>query len=127
MSQQRVAITGLGVICAIGANTVEMWDSLSNGRPGIGPLTLTDTARLRINNVAEVHGYDPSKHFTPAQNDHIDRFAQFALIAAREASRDSGIVWTDELRERAAHITAALVGGGISADERSEDLSLRRK
>jgi nodulation protein E len=127
MSQQRVAITGLGVICALGENAPTVWESLRAGRSGIGPLTLADTTRLRINNVAEVHGYDPAKYLTPAQNDHMDRFAQFALIAAREASRDSGIVWTDELRERAAIVTGSGIGGQGTQDQGFVDVYLQGK
>ncbi len=116
MPQRRVVVTGLGVICAIGANSAEVWESLRAGRSGIGPLTLVDTARLRFSNVAEVHNYDPTTHFTPSQVDHLDRFAQFALIAAREAATDSGIVFTDELRSRAAIVTGTGIGGQGTQD-----------
>jgi nodulation protein E len=124
MPQLRVAVTGLGAICAIGANTAEVWESLQAGRSGIGPLTIADATRLRFANVAEVHGYDPGNHFTPAQVDHMDRFAQFALIAAREAARDAGIVWTDELRERGAIVTGSGIGGQGTQDQGFVDVYL---
>jgi len=125
MPNRRVAVTGLGAICAIGANAAEIWDSLRTGRPGIGPLTLVDTAGLRMVNAAEVHGYDPAIHFTPSQIDHLDRFAQFALIAAREAIQDSGVAWTDELRERAAIVTGSGIGGQSTQDAGFQDVYMR--
>jgi nodulation protein E len=125
MPQRRVAVTGLGVICAIGKNTAEVWESLRNGRTGIGPLTIADTARLRFSNVAEVHDYDPKNHFTSSQVDHLDRFAQFALIAAREAARDSGIVWNDDLRERGAIVTGSGIGGQGTQDQGFLDVYAR--
>ena len=125
MSQRRVAVTGIGAICAIGANTAEIWESLRTGRSGIGPLSIDDLLRLRFKNAAEVRNYDPKNYFTPSKIDHIDRFAQFALIAAREAVRDSGIEWTDKLRSRAAIITGTGIGGQGTQDVGFLDVDVR--
>jgi len=113
----RVAITGIGVICAIGNTREEFASGLREGRCGIGGITLADVSGLRFHNGAEVKGYVPEQHFEPRQLDVIDRFAQFAAVAAREAVSDSGIVWTDELRERCAIVTGSCVGGQTSEDQ----------
>ena len=113
----RVAITGIGVICAIGNTREEFASGLCEGRCGIGGITLADVSGLRFHNGAEVKGYVPEQHFEPRQLDVIDRFAQFAAVAAREAVSDSGIVWTDELRERCAIVTGSCVGGQTSEDQ----------
>jgi nodulation protein E len=125
MPPRRVVITGLGGICALGNDVPHIWDSLRAGRPAIGPIENVDTSELRFRNAAEVRGYDPFAHFTPSAVDHLDRFAQFALVAAREAVRDSGIAWTPELRERSAVVTGSGVGGQSTEDAGFEDVYKR--
>jgi nodulation protein E len=75
-----------------------------------------DVSEFRFQNGAEVRGYDPAQHFEAAQSDLLDRFAQFALIAARQAVRDAGVVFTPELRQRTAIGTGSSVGGQSSED-----------
>ena len=113
---RRVAITGLGTICAIGRTTAEFADSLREGRSGIAPIESTDTSQLRFQNGAEVRGYSHQPYFDDRRADFIDRFAQFAVIAAREAVTDSAIEWTPELRENTAIITGSCVGGQSTED-----------
>ena len=110
----RVAITGLGVISASGNTCAEFWASLTAGRSAIAPIEAVDRTLLRAPNGAEVRGYDPLRHFEPRQVDLLDRFAQFAVIAAREAVSDAGV--TRGLDE-AAIFTGACVGGQTSEDE----------
>jgi len=117
MAPRRVAVTGLGVISALGHDIGSFWEALSAGCPGIARIQSVDLSRLRFQNGAEVRGYDPARHFKPAQADLLDRFAQFALIAARQAVRDAGIVFTPELRQRIAIVTGSSVGGQSSEDE----------
>lgn len=113
---RRVAITGLGAICALGRNTTEMGESLRQGRSGIAPITSTDMSMIRFQNGAEVAGYSHQPYFEDRRADFMDRFAQFAVIAAREAVQNSGIEWTPELRENAAIITGSCVGGQSTED-----------
>lgn len=113
---QRVAISGIGVICALGRNTAEFWDALCQGRCGIGPIESADCSCLRFRNGAEVHGYSHQPYFDDKRADFIDRFAQFAVIAAREAVGDAGIEWSEDLRENTAIVTGSCVGGQSSED-----------
>jgi nodulation protein E len=113
---RRVAITGLGAICALGRNVAEVGESLRQGRSGIAPIESTDMSQLRFRNGAEVHGYTHQGYFEDRQADFIDRFAQFAVIAAREAVAGAGVVWTPELRETAAIVTGSCVGGQCTED-----------
>ena len=119
---RRVVVTGVGVISALGHNAGEFWQALAAGRSGIGPMQLVDASLLRFPNAAEVHGYNPAGHFQNKEVDFLDRFAQFAVIAAREAVRDSGIEWTPELRERSAVVTGSCVGGKTTEDEGFQNL-----
>ena len=113
---RRVAITGMGAICAIGRTVPEFAESLRMGRSGIGPIESTDSSMLRFQNGAEVRGYCHRPYFDDRRADFIDRFAQFAVIAAREAVQDAGVEWTPELRETAAIITGSCVGGQTTED-----------
>ncbi len=113
----RVAVTGLGVISAIGHNSGEFWQSLELGRSGIGPLQAVDPALLRFSNGAEVRDFAPSGHFDEKDISLLDRFAQFGVIAARQAIAAAGIQWTQHLRESAAIITGSCVGGQTTEDE----------
>jgi nodulation protein E len=125
MSQRRIAITGIGTISALGTNAAESWETLRAGRPAIALFDNPELSSLRFQNAAAVRGYDPAAHFTPSQIDHMDRFAQFAVIAAREAARDSGITWTDDLRQRTAIITGSGTGGQSTEDKGFADVYLR--
>ncbi len=116
MPPQRVAITGMGIISALGANLAETWSSLVQGKSGIAPIQLLDVSKLRFQNGAEVRGYDPQQHFEERQIDMMDRFAQFALIAARQALADSGLKIDPELSGKTAVVTGSCVGGQTSAD-----------
>jgi nodulation protein E len=75
-----------------------------------------DRTKLRFQNGAEVHGYKPCEYFEPKQTDCIDRFAQFGVIAAREAVRDAGLEWNTEARESTAIVTGSCVGGQGTED-----------
>src|ERR1700730_18683584 len=122
MASRRVAITGFGMISPLGLNLEDTWKSLREGRPGIGAIQSADCSTLRFQNGAEVRGYDALKHFEGGRDAYIDRFAQFSVIAAREALRDSGIELTPELRELAAIVCGSAVGGQAALEAGFEDL-----
>ena len=112
----RVAITGAGAICALGRNASEFAAAISSGRSAIGPIRSTDMSQFRFQNGAEVPDYSHTPYFDDRRADFIDRFAQFAVIAAREAVADAAPPWTPELRENAAIITGSCVGGQSTED-----------
>src|SRR6202167_320433 len=122
MASRRVAITGLGIISPLGLNLEDNWKSLSEGRPAIGPIKGADCSTLRFKNGAEVTGYDPLKHFEGGKDAYIDRFAQFSVVAARQALRDSGIAVTPGLGERTAIVCGSAVGGQAALEAGFEDL-----
>ncbi|MDP8980451.1 MAG: beta-ketoacyl-[acyl-carrier-protein] synthase family protein [Acidobacteriota bacterium] len=114
--QHRVAVTGIGVISALGLNQTSFWNALSEGRSGIGPLEAVDRTLLRFQNVAEVRDYNFASYFDEKEIGLLDRFAQFNVVAAREAAADSGLEWTPELRENTAIVTGSCVGGKTTED-----------
>ena len=125
MSARRVAVTGMGVICALGCNTAAVWNAACAGRCGIGPIHSVDVSKLRFHNGAQIRGYDPGQHFEPNRADLLDPFAQFAIIAAREALRDSGLTLTRELREKTAVVTGSCIGGQTTQDAQFIELYQR--
>jgi nodulation protein E len=114
--RHRVVVTGLGVVCALGHDTRCFWESLRAGRSGIEPLEGVDRTQLRFQNGAEVRGFDSSRYFEQKDIDLLDRFAQFCVVAAREAVADSGIEFTPELCERTCIVTGSCVGGQCTED-----------
>jgi nodulation protein E len=113
---RRVAITGAGAISALGRNIAEFAESLREGRGGIGQIESAGVASLRFQNGAEVKDYSHQPYFDDRRADFMDRFAQFAVIAAREAVRDAAVEWTPELRETSAIVTGSCVGGQSTED-----------
>jgi nodulation protein E len=116
MSARRVAVTGLGMICALGKNTSEAWNAVCESRSGIASIHSIDLSELRFQNGAQVSQYDPGKYFEADRIRLLDPFSQFAIIAAREALQDSGITLTPALRENAAIVTGSGMGGQSTQD-----------
>jgi nodulation protein E len=116
MKGRRVVITGLGVISSLGHDPAGFWDGLVRGRSGIGPVDPERLPGLRFENIAEVRGYDPLAHFEPRQLVVLDRFAQFALVSARQAVRESGLAWSSQLRNRTAVVTGTCIGGQMTSE-----------
>ncbi|HEX5424446.1 MAG TPA: beta-ketoacyl-[acyl-carrier-protein] synthase family protein [Candidatus Acidoferrales bacterium] len=124
MPWRRVVITGVGVISSLGVTIEENWAALREGRTGIAPLQGIDFHKLtlRFANGAQVRSFDPTRHFEPGKEDYVDRFAQFSVVAARDAMRDSGLDLTPQLRERSAIVCGSAVGGQAAIEGGFEDL-----
>jgi nodulation protein E len=116
MRERRVAITGMGAICALGQGIGEMWSALREGRSGIAPIESLDVSNLKFRNGAEVRQFRTDEYFDPNRADLLDRFAQFALLAARQAVQDAGITLKPALRENAAVVTGSCLGGQSTQD-----------
>jgi len=86
---KRVVVTGLGVVSPVGNNVADMWDSIRNGRHGIGEITSFDLEGHKVTMGAEVKDFDFGDKRAAKR---LDKTSQYALIAAREAAADSGIV-----------------------------------
>jgi len=122
-----VAVTGLGVVSALGANRLEFWTSLAAGRDGIGPIQGLDGWQLRFQNGAQVKTLDVGAHFSQKDADMLDPFARFLIVAAREAVADAGIEWTPALKARTAIVTGCCVGGQATEDIGFSDLYLEKR
>ena len=113
----RVAITGIGVVSPVGNDLEAFWRALVEGRSGIGPLASIPTERLNVRIAAEVKNHAPEQNFSSRAIPLLDRFAQFAVIAARHAVADAGLTFGEEL----AQTTATIVGTGVGGQNTLDD------
>jgi nodulation protein E len=123
----RVVVTGIGVVSALGGNAREFWDSLRAGRSGIGPITKVDTTDLRFKNAGEVHGFNAADHFDDKALMWLDPFSHFGIAAAREAVVDSGVDFSNGLAERSGVITGSCLGGKETEDRLFFELYSEKK
>ncbi len=127
MAARRVVVTGIGAICAQGKTACEFWQALREGRSGIHRIETVDVSGFKFQNGAEVPNFRPTDYFDEKTAGLLDRFAQFTLIAAREAVLDSGVEWTPALREATAIVTGSCVGGQLAEDAGYVDLFLEKR
>jgi nodulation protein E len=118
--QRRVAITGLGIFCAAGKQREEFWRNLTAGNSAIDVLEGFPT--VRFSRGAQLRGYIPSDHFDAKQLDLFDPFAQYALIATREALAQSGLPLTEETKQATGVITGSCLGGKLTEDNAFREL-----
>ena len=113
----RVAVTGLGLVCALGNTVAEGWARISRGESGIRPLRDPGNPPYKFRHGAEAQQFEPLDYFTEKDLLMLERFALMATAAAREAVRQSGIRFEGELGDRSAVITGSSVGGQFSEEE----------
>jgi 3-oxoacyl-[acyl-carrier-protein] synthase II len=89
MNTRRVVVTGLGAITPIGNNIPDFWNNLIEGKSGAGPITHFDTSKFKTKFACEVKGFEFDKYFDRPELRKMDKFTQFAMIAADEAIKDS--------------------------------------
>jgi len=114
---RRVVITGMGVFAASGKEAESFFASLVNGRSGIGRISLFDPSALSVQIAAEVPAYTPTDYFPAKRLELLDRFSQFALIAAREAMQASGLAVREEERPRFGVVVGSGMGGAQTLDQ----------
>ena len=109
--ERRVVITGLGAITPIGNDAKEFWKSIKDGKCGIYQITKFDTTDFKVKLAAEVKGYNPEDYFDRRDAKRLDTFSQYAMIASREAWKDSGLDKETENMERVGVIIGSGIGG----------------
>jgi len=109
MEARKVAVTGLGAVSPLGLSVAELWDSVSKGRSGIGPITSFDPSAFDSRIGAEVKGFDPGLFIPPKTARRMDRFCQLGMAAAVQAVEDAGL---EPAKEDLARV-GVFVGSGI--------------
>jgi 3-oxoacyl-[acyl-carrier-protein] synthase II len=116
MKRRRAAVTGLGIITAIGCDVHAFWENLTKGVCGIDAITLFDASRYRSRKAAEVKGFDPHRYFSARQLQRMSRCDQLGLKAAAEAVLDCGLDLQSADRERIGVFIGGGAGGIFSAE-----------
>lgn len=111
MELKRVVVTGLGAITPVGNTVEEFWNALVNGESGAGPITRFNPEKFKTQFACEVKNYNPEKYFDRKEVRKIDLYAQFAMIAADEAMKDSGLDLSRTNLDRIGVIIASGIGG----------------
>ena len=125
LERKRVVVTGLGALTPIGNTLADYWQGLLEGRNGIGSITLFDPSRHVCRIAGEVKGFDPLEYLDRKDAKRMDRFAQFAVSASKQAIADAQFVIND--------LNAAQVGviigtgiGGLKVLEEQQEVYLTR-
>jgi beta-ketoacyl-acyl-carrier-protein synthase II len=111
---RRVVITGIGVFASTGKNADCFFKALVQGRSAIRRIQQFDPALLSVQIGAEVPDYNPLDYFPAKRLDLLDRFSQFALLAAKEAMDSSGLQLRDGERPRFGVVTGTGMGGATT-------------
>ncbi|MFB2934026.1 beta-ketoacyl-ACP synthase II [Aerosakkonemataceae cyanobacterium BLCC-F154] len=115
--RKRVVVTGLGAITPIGNTLKEYWEGLLSGRNGIELITLFDASKHDCRIAGEVKGFDPHEYLDRKDAKRMDRFAQFAVAASKQALADAQFV----INELNAEQVGAIIGTGIGGLKVLED------
>ena len=105
----RVVVTGMGIISPLGLDVATTWDGIVNGRSGVDFITAFDPEGFDTHFAAEVKGFDPENYLDRKEARRMDRFAQFAAVAAQQACKQAGL-------ERGAvdpYRVGVIIGSGI--------------
>lgn len=108
---KRVVITGLGAITPIGIGKDAFWEGLMEGKNGIGKITRFDASEYGAQIAGEVKGFEPTDYIDKKESKRMDRYAQFAVAAAKLAIEDAGLDLEKEDRDRIGTYIGAGIGG----------------
>jgi 3-oxoacyl-[acyl-carrier-protein] synthase II len=123
MEQRRVVVTGLGLVCGVGKTAPEVWEGLLAGRSGMAEIKAFDLTGHSVRFAAEVKDFDPLLFIDKKEARKMGRFIHFAIAAADEAMKHSGLVVTEEISERfGVHIGSGI--GGFDVIEREHSAML---
>jgi len=112
MELKRVVVTGLGAITPLGNDVATTWEAAVAGKSGAGPITHFDASKFKTQFACEVKGFNAADHIDRKKLRQLDLYAQYAIVAARQAVEDSGLEQAPNLdRNRVGVIVAAGIGG----------------
>jgi 3-oxoacyl-[acyl-carrier-protein] synthase II len=123
--RKRVVVTGLGAITPIGNTLDEYWAGLTSGKSGVGSITIFDPVRHDCKIAAETKGFDPLQYVEKKEAKRMDRFAQFAVCASKQALADSGLKITD-LNARDVGVIVGTGVGGLKVLEDQQEIYLTK-
>lgn len=108
---RRVVVTGIGILSSVGKTAPESWENVKAGKSGIAGITRFDISQYPVYIAGEVKNYDPLNYFDRKEARKYDPYIQFALIAAEEAVKDSGLDLEKVDRDRVGTYIGSGIGG----------------
>ncbi|RAI15160.1 MAG: beta-ketoacyl-[acyl-carrier-protein] synthase II [Candidatus Melainabacteria bacterium] len=111
MEKRRVVVTGMGVVSPYGVGTDKFWDNIKAGKSGIGHPDLIDLDKHVVKIAGQAKGFNELDYFSEKEAKKLDRYVEFALVAAEEAVKDSNIDFSKEDPYRAGSIVSTAAGG----------------
>ncbi|MCU9534230.1 beta-ketoacyl-ACP synthase II [Streptococcus sp. CSL10205-OR2] len=111
MKENRVVITGMGVTSPIGNTPEEFWDSLVEGKIGIGPITRFDTQDFTVYNAGEIKNFPFDKYFVKKDKNRMDMYSMYAIYATLEAINNANLSLDDVDKDRLGVIVSSGIGG----------------
>ncbi len=109
--KRRVVVTGLGVVTSLSCQVEDLWQRILAGESGIHPLQIFDTADFKVRFGGDIHDWNPVEYIASKEMKRIDRFTQFALVAAVDAVDDAGLDFNVEDQFRCGVILGSGIGG----------------
>lgn len=128
MELKRVVVTGMGAITPIGNDVASTWNAALNGVSGAAPITHFDASKFKTQFACEVKNFNGEEHFDRRKLRQLDLYAQYALVAARQAVADAGL--EDEgafNKDRVGVIVAAGIGGLHTFEEEAGYYALNQE
>lgn len=122
MKEQRVVVTGMGMVSPVGLDAPETWECIVKGTNGIAPITLFDASNQETTIAGEVKGFDPGRYMDRKEIRRNDRFVQLAMAAAKEAVESARLAITPENAEEVGVIMGSGIGGITTLEEQIRTL-----
>jgi 3-oxoacyl-[acyl-carrier-protein] synthase II len=124
IQNNRVVVTGIGIICPLGLNMYQTWESLVSGQSGIDYITLFDANAIACKTkfAGEVKGFDPTNYVDRKSARRMDRFSQFALVAAKEALNQAELQVSPENSNSIGIFVGSGIGGLTTLFEQTKVL-----
>ncbi|MCA9099992.1 MAG: beta-ketoacyl-ACP synthase II [Pirellulales bacterium] len=108
---RRVVVTGLGAVTSLSCNVEDLWARTLRGESGIHQLTAFDTSDFKVHFGGEISDWSTDGYLPAKEAKRVDRFAQFAIVAAEDAVRDAGLDLSKEDPFRCGVILGSGIGG----------------
>lgn len=124
MMKRKAVVTGMGVVSPLGCNLDQFWQSILEGKSGVGPVTKFDASGFTTSIAAEVVGFKPEDYIQKKDLRRLDLSAQYAIVASEDAVKDSGLDIKSVDLDRCGVVIGSGIGG-ISTFEKQRDLLLK--
>ena len=120
--KRRVVMSGLGVVTSLSCKVDDLWSRVLAGESGIHPIRLFDVSDFKVTIGGDIYDWNPSDYIDPKELKRLDRFTQFAIVAATDAVADSGIDFSSMDSFRSGVILGSGIGGLSTIEEQMSRL-----